>query len=1140
VAGALGLLLAAGAAGRVGAQEQSAVISGKVATEDGRPISGATVYITALNVGALADDAGNYRMVIPAPRVRGQTVALGARFIGYKPVTKQVVLNLGAQTANFALPQDINRLSQVVVTGVSGATEQVKVPFSVQKVDAADMPVPAANPLTQLQGRVPGANIVSASGRPGSSPSVLLRGPTSINAAGRGQNPLYVVDGVILNGPLSDLNSQDIASVEVVEGAAAASLYGARAGNGVISITTKRGKSGGNDGFKFNVRSEYGVSDIERSIAIADRHGMWLDETGTRFCQTGTQAPGMAVTCVRSFDYATESYRINDQSGDYALDAPGFPVDPGSSASGAVLRNRFQINRWPGKTYNAIDQFAKPSPFMLGNVDLSGRVGQTSVFASFNHLDQGGAIRFLDGFKRNSFRLNLDQGIGDNWNFSFSSFYSRNSQDGGDQEDGFNGGAFFRLTRVPPVVDLLRRDSQGRLFVRPNLQGGGTQNYNPLYQLSAQKQLDVYDRFIGGSTVKYTPFTWMDLEGNFSYDISKNRTTLFDDKGYRTTTADPATTSGYLYTSNSTNTSYNTGLTATLRHDLRSDLRSRTTIRYLYEQQDNNFDWGDGSGLAAVGVPTLANVTNSKRINSGQQSVSGIGAFIAQNLEFKERYILDALVREDGSSLFGADHRWATFGRAALAWRVSEEPWWFIPKLNEFKLRSSIGSAGGRPQFFAQYETYNVNSAGALTKNLLGNRDLGPEVTLEREFGVDAEAFNRIGLNLTFANADTRDQILNVPVPSITGYQFQWRNAGTMNNKTFEASLNLPIVTTRSLNYSTRFTYARTRTTITKLNSPPFNFGVGAQNGNSIFLAQEGEEYGSFYGRAFLRNCSELPSDFRSQCGDGKAFQKNDDGWVVWTGDGNSWRDGITQNLWQTSLPGCVNAGGATVACTVPGAIVNAPWGVGLAYGMPIILRTDEKGVDQSGRVVKLGSALPKYRWAVSQTLSFKRLTASALVDASVGRKIFNQGRTWSYLDFLSKDQDQTGKSIETAKPQAYYYRAGPPDNSAGIGGLYDVLGPNNNNVESGSFAKLRELSMTYDFGQLLGVGPWNVSVVGRNLHTWTKYKGFDPEVGYNSSLGQGANSAVNQSSGSGAINAIDAFTFPNQRTVTFSLGTSF
>src|SRR3989475_3063501 len=449
-------------AGARTARAQDAVVRGTITSDRGEPISGANIVIDELRLGVVTNATGQYTLSVPGARLRGQHVVLRVRAIGFKPNSKAVTLTSGEQIVDLALGYDVNLLEAIFVTGTQEATEAVKVPFTVNRVDASQLPVPASNPLTQLQGKVPGANIVSNSGRPGSQPAVLLRGPTSINATGRGQDPLYIVDGVIVNGSLPDINPQDIQTVEVVKGAAGASLYGARAGNGVINITTKSGR-GTPDGVTFTVRSEEGVSDIERDFGLAHFQALVMDETGRRFCQFVSGQP----LCAATFDYLAEQARINNAPGDFALSPKGFPVDPGATISGSVLRQRFQIEPWPGTSYNAVAQTVDPHVLANNSVDMRGGFGSTRFYASASNITEPGAIRFLQGFRRNSFRANVDQALGSKWNIGLRTTYSRSTQDGLNQEGG--GQAFFRLTRVPAIVNVELEDTPHRLYIRANL-----------------------------------------------------------------------------------------------------------------------------------------------------------------------------------------------------------------------------------------------------------------------------------------------------------------------------------------------------------------------------------------------------------------------------------------------------------------------------------------------------------------------------------------------------------------------------------------------------------------------------------------------------------------------------------------------
>jgi hypothetical protein len=495
-------------------------------------------------------------------------------------------------------------------------------------------------------------------------------------------------------------------------------------------------------------------------------------------------------------------------------------------------------------------------------------------------------------------------------------------------------------------------------------------------------------------------------------------------------------------------------------------------------------------------------------IGSGAASVRGIGMFLSTDLDYNDKYILSGLIRRDGSSLFGAGNRWATFGRFSGAYRVSQEKWWPTSVVNEFKLRASRGSAGGRPSFPAQYETFTV-STGVINPTLLGNRLLKPEINTETELGIDAEILSKYGLTITYAKSNIADQILPVPQPTVTGFSSQWQNAGELQNKVWEVSLNIPLITRPNLSWSTRVNFDRVRSEITKLGVPEFFTATGLQGADNSFRFAEGEKLGTFYGRRWVRSCSQLPTGFSSQCGafnSGSVYQPNRDGYIVYTG-GMSQDSAYTNNYYQAQL-------------------AAGPWGQRLNYGMLIQLRDSATGnLTQQ----KLGSALPQYRWNFSNTISYKRLSVYSLFDATVGQKVYNQGLHWSLGDFMTAEQDQQNESVTTVRPIGYWWRGGPPINGAGIGGFYDLLSASEYSTEDATYGRLREVSVSYRVGKVGGVGNWTVGLVGRNLLTVTNYRGFDPETGL--SGGQ---------LGSAVLNGIDRYGFPNLRTFTFSLGSSF
>lgn len=1108
------------------AQAQNAVITGKVTSENGQPVEAANLYINELAVSVGSNAAGVYTITIPAARVSGQKLNLRIRSIGHQSQVRVITITAGTQTQNFTMQQDVNRLSEVVVTGVVEGTERSKVPFSVGHVSAEDLPVPALDPIKALAGKVAGLRIAQTSGQPGSTPEIQLRGPTSINATGRSDGPLIIVDGAILNvGSPQELGGLDIESVEVVKGAAGASLYGARAANGVITITTKRGGSG-SDGIKFNARSEYGMSDLN-SVNYGEpiNHQLQLDETGKRFCVQGTSN---IANCSRTIDWMTEIYRINNVNADTVRT----PVTTQySTPSTADLTNVYQSQQWPGHYYNMLAQALRRNPVALNAIDATGKVAGVRFYASGSYQNEQGAIRGLNGNQQRRGRVNLDYDARHDLTISLSSLYDNGTSDAR-VAGSSNGSLFGQLLRGAAAgTDYLAVDTLGRPIVRsggaslrsPTGNGGGTFLYDTQNAFDTQQS----GRFLGTASAKYFPRDWVTFEAVAAYDNRQRLETSYQLKGYRTFATNTALNSGNMQLANRNEESYNANLTATIRKQLRNDLNAKVIVRTLFDQDNLIQNGNSGQIFLVKDVLQASNTSTNFTATSSSQTIKNTGALAGISLDWKDRYILDATYRVDGSSLFGEGNRYAPFGRFSGVWRVSEESWWHMKGISDFRLLASHGTAGGSPRFTAQYETYNV-AAGNITLGQAGNSKLRPETTTENEFGTNFTLFNRMGVEVTNAFARTKDQILLVNTPAALGFSTQWQNAGTLDNHTWEVALNLPIIDKKDLSWNMRGTWDRTRTYITALFAPEYVQDAGTGQGTSSMFhitantalsnGFQQNRFGSIWGRKFYKSCGEMDASLQAQCGDGKAFQQNDAGYIVWVGAGNSWKDGITKNLWQTFLPGTASPYGDKVP---------------LYFGLPIVDRP-LRGQPGEGAGINqiIGNTLPDFRFTWNNTVTYKRLTLYGLLDGTIGNDIYNQGEGWGLLDFSSANFDQGGKTVETAKPVGYSWRAGPSE-STGIGGFYDVLGPNNYVVESGSYAKLREVSLTYKVGAVNGVGDWTVGVIGRNLLTLTHYSGLDPEVGSNNGSGS-------VGSGSGLVNQTDAFGFPTLRTFTLSLSTRF
>jgi hypothetical protein len=346
-----------------------------------------------------------------------------------------------------------------------------------------------------------------------------------------------------------------------------------------------------------------------------------------------------------------------------------------------------------------------------------------------------------------------------------------------------------------------------------------------------------------------------------------------------------------------------------------------------------------------------------------------------------------------------------------------------------------------------------------------------------------------------------------------------------MDNKTWEVSLNFPIIANRNLVWSSRLAYDRNRSYITGLDIPPF-FSGGLR-----FAV--GERIGTTYGKKFVTDCVQLPAPFNADCGsEGKAYQKNSDGYIVWTG-GLSPGDGHKQNAWQATLPGCVSAStGAVISqtgtlfCEANGGRVNNPWGTPFTHWGMIIVMRDSTG---TAALLPLGNSQPDFHLTMSHNISFKRLTLYALIDGNYGNRTQNAQVQWSLGDFNVRFEDQDRATVETAKPLGYYWRAPAPE-GAGVGGFYDTNSRNTYSMFKGTFTKLREVSAAYQVGPVRGIGDWTLSLIGRNLFTITEFYGWDPENG-----GGGGNlnsGAIGASQGTG--------TYPQMRTFTLTIGTRF
>lgn len=796
---------------------QTRSVTGTVTSaEDGSTLPGVNVILQGTTTGTVTDIDGNYRLDVPE---EGGTLTF--TFIGL--ATQEVAI--GARSVvDVVMESDVEQLGEVVVTGVADATSRKKLAFSVGSVDGdLIQQVPATSPAAALQGKVAGVRINAPTGTPGQAPSIRLRGSTQITGS---QAPLIIVDGAITEGTLADINVEDIERMEVIKGAAGASLYGSRAGNGVIQIITKRGKGMAVGETQVTFRTEYGVSSLPGDYPIASRHHYLLDADGNFALSAG---------------------------GTVQLDPDGYLDNP-----------------WPRFNDHVSDVF-DPGSFLTTFVSVGNRSEKTNIYASFQYSDQQGVTKFLDGYQRKNFKLNADHQISNKVSLSLSTLYSRSENDL--PFDG-QGGPFFGLVFTRPSVDLLA----------PNEEDGSPYNWdagrelgfatetNPLYQLANNDRTRDRQRFIGNAELRYDVTDWLTLSGQYSIDAEQN---LFEDflpKGYLDEGA--AAIGGELDKINYNNTAQNAWLNLIAKKTF-GEFTTRFRASYLWENSFYEDFRGIGKNFPVGGIRTLAAASDRTLLYSSTEERTAENYFVTAGFDYKDRYIIDGLFRVDGSSLFGEDNRYRNFFRVSAAYRLSEDV--TIPGVQEFKLRASYGTAGQRPsEFNAQYETYTI-SGGRPFKDVLGNKNLKPSVSQEFEVGVDVDFLDRFNLEVNYATTKTIDQILLVPLSANAGgYTSQWQNAGTLESTAFEVALGANIINTNSIRWDVGVVADRIRQKITEFGPPEQRTGPGSNDGQ-FFYIREGEDFGIMYGNKFVTNQAQLQTMGLSE-GD---YVKNSDGYFV-------------------------------------------------------------------------------------------------------------------------------------------------------------------------------------------------------------------------------------------------------------------
>ena len=781
------LLLGAGAGA---ASAQGRTISGRVTDSlSGGPVEGARIGV----LGALAAVSSNATGQFTLPNVPAGDVTLLVRAVAYR--RREIRVGAGTSSVDVSLGRDVFKIEEIVVTGQATAVERRNLPNAVATISAEDIvavPQTTASIEQVLQGKVAGVDIQSNSGAPGGGLQVRLRGVTSVNADAQ---PLYVVDGVIMadvaipsnqnavtaaaggSNPslnqdgqvnrIADLNPGDIETIEILKGASAAAIYGGRASNGVVIITTKRGRPGAS---KVSFSQRFGT--FVQSRKLGSRRFNNITDVDTSFRAGVGAANGCTANSCPYFDHEEELAGRKKLSVQSAL-----------TVSGGTDNTRYLIS---GLVQN----------------------------------DEG--IIQNTGFQRQSVRLNLDQRLGDRLQANLrSNVLHTRAQRGLTNNDNTGTSYYVALAFTPSFADLSKQ-SDGT-FARNAFNAS-----NPLQTADlTQNDEDVW-RFIVGSDVTWnvkageTSSLRAILSGGADFFIQKNPLLFPPELQFEPQDGLPGTS----LLSNSSNLNLNLG--TNLVHTYNgSGFSATTSAGFQYARRDLDVSRIISRGLIA-GQPNVNSGTNVQ-VNQARQLIVNMGAFAQEEVLLMDRkLLLNAGIRGDRSSLNANSHKYHLFPKAAASYLVAREGTGFF---NELKLRAAYGESGNEPLYGQKFTpltaTNNIGSIPGLTVGATtGSATLKPERQREIELGADGQLWgSRLSFEATVYQKSISDLLLTRTLAPSSGLVSEIFNGGKLRTRGVELGLGLAPVQSRSLSWYFRTNFSANRSKITELPVPAFETG---------------------------------------------------------------------------------------------------------------------------------------------------------------------------------------------------------------------------------------------------------------------------------------------------------------------------
>ncbi len=797
-------------------------VSGTVLDDQGLPLPGATIVAKGnTKYYTVSDPNGKFSLELP----KSEAILL-ISFMGFQ--TQEVTVS-GIDKITIKMHADAQELDAVIVSGVAGKTSAKKLTITVNHLSKDDINnVPASSASTVIQGKVPGVTVTQAGGQPGSGASIQLRGATSM----LGNNePLIIVDGVMVKTSLADFNSDDIESVEIVKGPAASALYGSRAAGGVVVITTKRGKSM-KESYEIVVRNEFGTSRLAKEMELSKSHPYKLAADNDQF----------PYTKYEGVVYDTEGNVI---SGSRQLTDSAYSDQPYS-----VVRNHQK-------------DFFKKGNFYTNYIGIGTKTQNSNLYFAFENHHNEGIIFGTDGYTRRNFRFNADTKIGKKFKLSTSNLYITSSSD----KPGSNN-SFYDLLFINPDVDLNAVNDDGSPYkVIPD---PWSINENPLYPLHYRTRQSSKNTFMTNLKGTYFITDWLNLDASYSYEKFNKYYNTLTPKGYLY--GGQANIGGSIYMEQYTSKSQTFQTTLNFNRAF-GDWIIKSKLSYMYEDEDY-YDFSvTGRDFIVPGIPQLKNTDQTKSsTNSYDGIVRAINVFGIVDVDYKGKYLFSGLLRRDGSSLFGENQRWHNYFRLAGAYRITEDI--DIPGVQELKARVAYGTSGLRPGYSWQYETYYFSN-GQIYRDQLGNKDLAPSEARELEFAVDAQFLERFKFTASYSITNTIGAFAKVPLASHLGYPYQWRNVGDMKANVIELSLAINAIKTKNSNLNFRINFDKVSQKMVSLSIPAYYTGP-----HSAYYINPGEAFGTIYGYEWVRTLDEMAKQLPTGASIDD-YQVNSDGYVI-------------------------------------------------------------------------------------------------------------------------------------------------------------------------------------------------------------------------------------------------------------------